>query len=835
LRRPLFSQHESAAFARTLRRTAAIILAAIAGLMSLALISYNPADPGVYTATWREASNLLGETGSITADFFLRTLGAGSFLVVAFAIYWSIELFTSHRNRRDWRRAAFAPLAVIVFSAFASAHASAASFGGGYGGMIGDLIFGALAHNIPAFSDKARMILATLVCALVLGPLLGFCLGWRWMEVRALFQRLGAHWQRIGGIFLQYFSLEPVLAGSSALGARFTWTRAQPEPLAPAPVAPPAFRDNVNGFQTVSNPRRQSDRIEKKKPRFFEEKSDASPVKDEDLSAVPIADERVAPFCIEAECTEAETVEEQTERPLEMVPPSQPKNVLRPERPAPEDALPFIVESDEQLDIEDYAPPPLGLLRDPPILDDVQITEKSLSDQADKLQAVLKDYGVVGKIIDVSPGPVVSRFELEPAPGLKASRVIGLADDIARSMSAIAARVSTIPGRNIIGVELPNTKRETVMLRQLFEDPSFTNSEAQLPLALGRDIAGAPVVADLATMPHLLIAGTTGSGKSVAINTMILSLLYRKAPEECRLILIDPKKLELSVYKDTPHLLAPVVTDPKKAVVSLRWVVREMERRYQLMAQLNVRSVDSYNKKIAENASSETDMSDCDQNFERLPLIVVIIDEMADLMLVAGKEIEHCIQRLAQMARASGIHLIMATQRPSVDVITGVIKANFPIRMSFQVTSKIDSRTILGEAGAEQLLGKGDLLFTAGGGRLQRIHGPFASDLDVEQVAAYLRQYGPAADMVSFDDRAVATRTHEKNASEELESDNEALYERAVRLVASERRASTSFLQKRLQLGYNKATRIVELMERNGVVSPANHSGKRDVHIAPLE
>ncbi len=492
--------------------------------------------------------------------------------------------------------------------------------------------------------------------------------------------------------------------------------------------------------------------------------------------------------------------------------------------------------------------PSVSLLSDPEPEAPLAMSEQSLAERADQLQAVLNEYGVRGDIIDVHPGPVVSQFELEPAPGLKAARVVGLADDIARSMFATSARVARIPGRNTIGIELPNESREIVTLRGLLEDPSYRDAGHALPLALGRDIAGAPFTADLAGMPHLLIGGATGSGKSVAINTMLLSLLYSRTPEETRLILIDPKMLELSVYNAVPHLLAPVVTDPKKAVSALKWVVREMEERYQKMARLNVRSLDSYNQKAREaqalgepiERQVQTGFDDVtgEPIYERqeiaaepMPYIVVVIDEMADLMMVAGKEIEHCVQRLAQMARASGIHLIMATQRPSVDVITGVIKANFPIRISFQVTSKFDSRTILGESGSEQLLGKGDMLFTAGGGRLQRLHGPFVSDEEVESVVAELqRSCGGPREHVDFDapepdllDRAGAGDVDLDDGSDE------ALYIKAVDIVARERRASTSFIQRRLQIGYNRAARLIELMEEAGIVSPANRVGKREV------
>ena len=455
------------------------------------------------------------------------------------------------------------------------------------------------------------------------------------------------------------------------------------------------------------------------------------------------------------------------------------------------------------------------------------------------------------KSLRSNPGPVVTLYELEPAPGLKASRVIGLADDIARSMSALAARVSTVPGRSVIGIELPNADREKVLLRETLEHPSYGDARFPLALSLGKDIEGAPVVANLAKMPHLLIAGTTGSGKSVAINTMILSLLYRLSPQQCRLIMIDPKMLELSVYDNIPHLMAPVVTDPKKAVVALKWVVAEMEERYRKMSKMGVRNIDGYNARVRDALDKGEEFSRTVQTgfdettgepvyetetFEprEMPFIVVIVDEMADLMMVAGKEIEACIQRLAQMARASGIHLIMATQRPSVDVITGTIKANFPTRISFQVTSKIDSRTILGEQGAEQLLGMGDMLYMAGGGRIRRVHGPFVSDEEVEEVVSHLRTLGPpeyvGAVTEGVDEEKQALVDEKLGLAGAGDSEDE-LYDRAVAIVARDRKCSTSYIQRKLAIGYNKAARLVEQMESQGVVTAANAVGKREILI----
>ncbi len=475
------------------------------------------------------------------------------------------------------------------------------------------------------------------------------------------------------------------------------------------------------------------------------------------------------------------------------------------------------------------------------------VAHELLEQNARLLESVLDDFSVKGDIISVHPGPVVTLYEFEPAPGIKSSRVIGLADDIARSMSAVSARVAVVPGRNAIGIELPNPRRETVFLRELVASPDFTDSKHKLAIALGKTIGGEPVIVDLAKMPHLLVAGTTGSGKSVAINTMILSLLYRLKPQDCRLIMVDPKMLELSVYDGIPHLLTPVVTDPKKAVVALKWAVREMEDRYKKMSKLGVRNIDGFNTRVMEaRAKGEIITRTVQTGFDRetgeaiyeqermdltsLPYIVVIVDEMADLMMVAGKEIEGAIQRLAQMARAAGIHLITATQRPSVDVITGTIKANFPTRISFQVTSKIDSRTILGEMGAEQLLGQGDMLHMTGGGRISRVHGPFVSDDEVERVVAHLKMQGQpeyldavtVEDSSDDDDGDAAATTAEGDQSGDL-------YDRAVAIVLRDKKCSTSYVQRRLSVGYNKAASLVERMEKEGVVGPANHAGKRQI------
>ncbi|MBL4612454.1 MAG: DNA translocase FtsK 4TM domain-containing protein [Emcibacter sp.] len=503
---------------------------------------------------------------------------------------------------------------------------------------------------------------------------------------------------------------------------------------------------------------------------------------------------------------------------------------------------------------DEFVLPALSLLSNPkPLAAQDRLSKEALEQNARMLESVLDDFGIKGEIVKVRPGPVVTLYELEPAPGTKSTRVISLADDIARSMCADSARVAVVPGKNAIGIELPNSKREIVVLREQFSSAAYEDSKAILPMCMGKDIGGAPVVADLASMPHLLVAGTTGSGKSVAINVMILSLLYKMTPAQCRLIMVDPKMLELSIYDDIPHLLTPVVTDPQRAVVALKWAVREMEQRYKALSKLQVRNIAAYNARLTEaKEKGETIVHKVQTGFDHesgdpiyeeeeidltpLPMIVVIVDEMADLMLVAGKDIEALIQRLAQMARAAGIHLIMATQRPSVDVITGTIKANFPTRVSFQVTSKIDSRTILGEQGAEQLLGMGDMLFMAGGGRIKRVHGPFVSDGEVERVVAALKKQGKPDYLKEiteepdegFDSNFLQNSQMTPGAGKSTGDD---LYDRAVAIVARDKKASTSYIQRQLSIGYNRAANIIEKMEKEGVVSHANHVGKREVLI----
>ncbi|MDA5092881.1 DNA translocase FtsK 4TM domain-containing protein [Aliiroseovarius sp. KMU-50] len=629
--------------------------------------------------------------------------------------------------------------------------------------------------------------------------------------------------------------------------------------IAPIPHAPGALRDEPPLERAVARHRRKPD------PMILDTTPEApmieAPLLDDPMHVAPLPYDMPDRAEADDDLVVEDLMNAPDPSPRVYTPPTasftqSPKKVVQHQVRKPvQPSTQAKAEAQPSLKFEDKRPafelPPLGLLMDPVTIERHHLSDEALEENARMLETVLDDYGVKGEIVSVRPGPVVTMYELEPAPGLKASRVIGLADDIARSMSALSARVSTVPGRSVIGIELPNEKREMVSFREILSTRDFGDGNHGLPLALGKDIGGDPIVANLAKMPHLLIAGTTGSGKSVAINTMIMSLLYRLTPEDCRMIMIDPKMLELSVYDGIPHLLSPVVTDPKKAVVALKWVVGEMEDRYRKMSKMGVRNIEGYNSRVADTLAKgemfeRTVQTGFDEDTgepifeteefapEKLPFIVVVVDEMADLMMVAGKEIEACIQRLAQMARASGIHLIMATQRPSVDVITGTIKANFPTRISFQVTSKIDSRTILGEQGAEQLLGMGDMLYMAGGARITRVHGPFVSDEEVEEIVTYLKSYGPpeyiggvvegpSDDKADNIDAVLGLNTGGNTNGED------ALYDQAVAIVIKDRKCSTSYIQRKLAIGYNKAARLVEQMEDQGLVSASNHVGKREI------
>ncbi len=764
-----------AILAQLRRRVAelAAIACALAGLaIILALITYNPADPSFDTASFGPTTNLAGPAGAAFADIALQGFGLAGFIPSIMLLAWGYQLGTRNRITRPKLRVVLAGLTMPLAAAALS--------------LAVTVIPGPpVTWPVPAGLGGAG------------GALLG----------------AAAHGRTATGLLLGGSSLLALISFVFALGFSPGEWRAGGAKAARAAAG------------SVAQGRRGAENVS----------SWLSPLLNN-------ADEKIAASAklwVPAPLPEPDDEPPAPVLPLRVRPPVK---AVAPAKKAPakQERLPLLEPG--------WNLPSLDLLRPPPARAGTGPSAESLQNNARLLETVLQDYGVQGKIVEIRPGPVVTLYELEPAPGIRSARVVGLADDIARSLSVIAVRIATVTGRNVIGIEVPNAKRETVFLSELLGAESWENQTSRLTLALGKDISGAPVMADLARMPHLLIAGTTGSGKSVGVNAMIMSLLFRLSPEQCRLILIDPKMLELSVYDGIPHLMAPVVTEPAKAVAALKWVVREMERRYRSMSQLSVRNIAGYNERVNEARArgevvtrrvqtgfdDETNrpvFEDQPLALEPLPFIVVFIDEMADLMMVAGKEIEIAVQRLAQMARAAGIHVIMATQRPSVDVITGTIKANFPTRISFQVISKFDSRTILGEQGAEQLLGQGDLLYMQGGGRITRVHGPFVSDSEVEAVVAYLREQGEPA----YLDEVTEPLEDDTPALPGLTGGNttgeNALYDQAVAVVAREGKASTSFIQRHLQIGYNKAAKLIEQMEKEGVVSAANHVGRRDVLI----
>ncbi len=797
--------------ARRAAEIGGLLLIVAVVLVGLALATWSTRDPSINHATAGPIRNVLGARGAVLADLLTQIFGLASLALVAPLGLWGWRLIAEHRlDRLRWR--------VLLWLVGAVCAAGVASLlpapdrwplPSGLGGMIGDAITSLPRRLAPS-------------------PLVGF----------------GA------AIALSAAALLSLAAACAS--SRTAVPEPEPEPIQPKrraraddddePGAAVAWLGAVHhaGLSARGAVERMGQRLKERLGRQSEPKDEAvapAPARGRDRieplfpeSPAPKTPPRLElePISVEAETPDVRPAEDRPE-----------KTARRPARIARSDAPGH------------YAPPALGLLTEAKKSSGRRLSQDALEQNARLLEGVLDDFGVKGEIINVRPGPVVTLYELEPAPGIKSSRVIGLADDIARSMAAISARVAVVQGRNAIGVELPNQDRETVYLRELLASQEFEASKHRLAIALGKTIGGEAVIVDLARMPHLLVAGTTGSGKSVAINTMVLSLLYRLKPQECRLIMVDPKMLELSVYDGIPHLLTPVVTDPKKAVVALKWAVREMEDRYKKMSKVGVRNIDGFNARVAEAASAgKTITRTVQTGFDRetgeaiyeqeemdlkpLPYIVVIVDEMADLMMVAGKDIEGAIQRLAQMARAAGIHLIMATQRPSVDVITGTIKANFPTRISFQVTSKIDSRTILGEQGAEQLLGQGDMLYMAGGGRISRVHGPFVSDHEVEKVVAHLKTQGAPEylDAITVDEDEDGG---ESGGAGDYGDESGDLYDRAVNIVLRDRKCSTSYIQRRLSIGYNKAASLVERMEQEGVVGQANHAGKREILVGSPE
>jgi S-DNA-T family DNA segregation ATPase FtsK/SpoIIIE len=769
---------------RRLREAGGIALICLTITAALALATWSVNDPSLSHATDAPVHNLLGRAGATGADLLMQLLGLGSLALILPIAVWGYRLLGHRPLSRERLRVLLWVLGAVLAAAFASSLPRGWHWPlpCGLGGVVGDAML-----RLPVS---------------VLGvPLAGT--------------------YRIAAAIALGIAALVAFAGAAGM----IWGGATDD-------EDTTDADDEGGWITLGRLTHAWLSLRAQLGRVFRRRPRAKP----SLRSEPALERRVEPrFDGRPDHRAAEEADDE----LTGVP--APRAARKPRPPKPRRSS------------GGYILPPLELLTQPSKIGRATVSSETLQENATALESVLSDFGVRGEIINARPGPVVTLYELEPAPGIKSSRVISLADDIARSMSALSARVAVVSGRNAIGIELPNPTREKVFLRELLASRDYADSAARLPVCLGKAIGGEAVLVDLQRMPHLLIAGTTGSGKSVAINTMILSLVYRLHPDQCRLIMVDPKMLELSVYDGIPHLLTPVVTDPKKAVVALKWAVREMEERYKKMSKLGVRNIDGYNARVVEaNAkgekltrtvhtgynreSGEAIYEKEELDLEPLPYIVVIVDEMADLMMVAGKDIEGAVQRLAQMARAAGLHVILATQRPSVDVITGTIKANFPTRISFQVTSKIDSRTILGEQGAEQLLGQGDMLYMAGGGRISRVHGPFVSDGEVEKVVRHLKSQGApeyleavTAEEENEDGQAVFDATG-MGAAEGGD-----LYQQAVQVVTRDRKASTSYIQRRLQIGYNRAASLMERMEAEGIVGQPNHAGKREILVEGAE
>ncbi|WP_297298117.1 DNA translocase FtsK [uncultured Methylovirgula sp.] len=815
------------------RRAAEIIgltLITGTGALALALLTWSVRDPSLNHATDGPVRNLLGAPGAITADLFMQMLGLASLALLAPLAMWGWRLLrTRHLDRPSWRL-----LYWLIGSVAATGFAAVLPVTSrwplptGLGGVLGDALLFIPKH---LFGGHGPM---TLILAVIFAA----------VAILALAAAVGK--PKPEAYFDEDEDEAPKPAKRAAAAAEDEDRAGEPG-LALVVVGGVihALLTAKSGLARALAKRREprttlapwQDAARRVGPALDQRHMRGDP--NFDLGFEPSA---YAPPAARAARQAAEAEAEDLPGSRSRVTPG--TTNLKSGQRLQREIQPSML---DRLSKAKYQLPPLLMLSEPKRGAVNRVSEEALQQNARLLEGVLDDFGVKGEIINVRPGPVVTLYELEPAPGIKSARVISLADDIARSMSAVSARVAVVQGRNVIGIELPNQRREMVYLREILASQDFEKSKGKLSIALGKTIGGEPIIVDLDRMPHLLVAGTTGSGKSVAINTMILSLVYRLRPDECRLIMVDPKMLELSVYDGIPHLLTPVVTDPKKAVVALKWAVREMEDRYKKMSKLGVRNIDGFNTKVAEAAAKGQTVSRTVQTgFDRetgeavyeqeemdlsvLPYIVIIVDEMADLMMVAGKDIEGAIQRLAQMARAAGIHLIMATQRPSVDVITGTIKANFPTRVSFQVTSKIDSRTILGEQGAEQLLGQGDMLYMAGGGRIMRVHGPFVSDGEVEKVVAHLKSQGAPEylDAIMVEDEPAGEDGESFPTGAEGEEGGD-LYDRAVAIVLRDKKCSTSYVQRRLSVGYNKAASLVERMEKEGVVSAPNHSGKRTI------
>lgn len=835
-RRLLPSAVEDRLIGWLIRAGGLLLLACVAAAWA-SLLTWSQSDPSLTHAADGAATNALGSAGAIFADVLLNTLGfAGVFLLLA-PMFWGLELMLAERISANRKKTSLFPLAVLLLAGgFAALPLSVGwPFGHSFGGIVGDWAYKLTATLFDLVGAGHAMPLAGLAYFLGGFALLGYSVGLERDDLHRLIERSHRLSRRRGALMPewmgQYFArasvaFEPATGsprrpryatdGDPSYGARR-------EPFLPGPAAFERPQAVQAAFAQAIAARNAAapEEIIGGRDRDFDDSTDAE--------SRAIA-RRFAPANVERLPAEPQVIE----LPAEEAARQKPKRGN------------LLADIAQIRAVGAYRAPSLNLLRRPPAAKSgPTFTQSVLRGTARLLEEVLADFSIKGEVREIRPGPVVTLFELEPARGTKSSRVVALAEDIARSLSVTSARAAIVPGRNVIGIELPNVRRETVYLRDIFEADAFTATDAALPMALGKSIGGEPIVADLARMPHLLVAGTTGSGKSVGINAMILSLLYRRSPEDCRLLMIDPKMLELSVYNGIPHLLTPVVTDPHKAVAALNWVVAEMEERYKRMAALSVRNIEAYNARVRkaqsrgehlartvqtgfDEATGEAVYEQQEMAAETMPYIVVVVDEFADLMIVAGKEIEAAVQRLAQMARAAGIHLIMATQRPSVDIVTGTIKANFPARISFKVASKIDSRTILNEQGAEQLLGQGDMLYSLGMGQIIRAHGPFVSDEEVEGVAEALRRQGAPHYIDGITDTPATSEGPGADARSASEDD---IYDMAVAIVLRDRKASTSYIQRRLSIGYNRAADLIERMESEGLIGPASSTGKRDILI----
>ena len=798
--------------------------------------SYIPTDPSWNAATSSDVQNLFGATGAAFSDAARQMLGWSSWAAgMALMVGGSMRavLIGAPRIRRWLMGTACVPLSAACFASWPVP--ASWPFAAGLGGLIGDNLLALAKMPFKALLMPMPTTLAGFTCGAAALLFASRALGFRRGDAQLLQEAAASSFGR---------TARRAWTGGGALAALFSRLRRRDDEYEYEEY----YEEDDDDVEEIDADIIYADDDYDMSPASFLPGEDIENDAEEEYEDE--AEEYGAYDDDESDYEADEDYEVAAEAP-----PAPPPIPVR--RPASELKEPKPIRSPDAPRVrrnvcrKSTKLPPIDLLNMPPSRRG-NIDEEALLAKAARLAEVLQEFGVRGRIKEVRPGPVVTLFEMEPAAGVKSARVISLADDVARSMSANSARMAVVPGKNAIGIELPNEDRETVYLRSLLQSDAYKNTKASLPMALGDDIGGAPAVVDLAKMPHLLIAGTTGSGKSVGVNAMILSLLYKHTPEQCRFIMIDPKMLELSIYEGIPHLLAPVVTDPAKAVNALKWTVREMEGRYELMSKAGVRNLAGFNEKAAKHRNAGKPLqrkiqTGFDENgkavyetetlpTEHIPNIVVVVDEMADLMMVAGKEIEGCIQRLAQMARAAGIHLITATQRPSVDVITGTIKANFPTRISYMVTTKIDSRTILGEQGAEQLLGMGDLLYQAPGKKSKRCHGPFVSDEEVEEITDWLRAQGEpdyCPEVLEEPEEGQQSAIMDAMLGTSSGDKNEDLYAQAMAIVISDQRASTSYLQRRLKVGYNKAANLIERMEEEGVISAPNHAGKREIFGKP--